>query len=128
MILDVISSLAGLVIPPAFDFIKNKFSRKTTTPQETLSSLAVTKPEVMPAFIEAQAKLTDAEVRLYNRDITQEVSRWVADLRGSIRPIFTVASIIIMIIAIIHQLNIDPALKQLMEITISSWFGDRLRK
>ncbi len=127
MLLDIIASVAGLIIPPAADFIKKKFLKSTAdTPQATLSSLATTKPEVMPLYIEAQAKLIDAEVRLYNRDITQTVSTWVADLRGSIRPMFTVVSIVLMFVSTAYHWQIDQSIQSLMEITIASWFGSRL--
>ena len=127
MLLDVISSVVGLVFPPAFDFIKKKFlPPKSDTPQATLASLAVSKPDIMPAYIEAQAKLIDAEIRLYNRDVVQQLSAWVADLRASIRPIFTIISLALMFCSAAYHWQIDPSIKSLMEITISSWFGSRL--
>ena len=127
MLIDALASLAGLIIPPAFDFIKKKFIKSNAdTPQATLSSLATTKPEVMPLYIEAQSKLVDSEVRYYNRDVTQQVHTWVADLRAVIRPVFTIVSIALMFLSTMYDWEIDQSIQALMEITIASWFGSRL--
>ena len=47
MMLDAIASLGGLIVPPIFDFVKKKFLKKDDTAEATLSSLAVTKPEIL---------------------------------------------------------------------------------
>ena len=129
MFLDIITSALGLIVPPAFDFIKKKFIKgKDDSPKATISSLAVTKPEVLPEYIKAYSTLVDAFIREYNKDVIagQQLSTWVCDLRASIRPVFTVISIGLMFAATMMQLNIDPSIKSLMELTISSWFGSRL--
>jgi len=125
--LDALASIVGLVFPPVADFIKKKFIKPSAdTPQATLSSLATTKPEIMPQYIESQSKLIDSEVRFFNRDVVQQVSTWVSDLRASIRPIFTVISLALVIYSTIKQVPIDESFKCLMDLCISSWFGSRL--
>lgn len=127
MIFDVVASALGFIIPPAFDFIKKKFLKPSSdTPEATLSTLATTKPDVMPAFIEAHAKLKESETKYFNRDVIGEPSFWVVDLRAAIRPTFTVVSLLLMFCATGFHWQIDQSIQCLMEITISSWFGSRL--
>ena len=126
MIVDLISSLAGFIIPPAVDFIKKKFLKTSDTPEATLSALATTKPEVLAQYVSAQASLLESQTKYYNRDVIGEASRWVIDLRASIRPIFTIISILIVFLALPNGWQLDASFKALMEVTISSWFGSRL--
>lgn len=129
MILDLIASVGGLVFPPVFDFVKKKFLKtKADTPEATLSSLAVTKPEVMPDYIKAQTEMIKSQVHFFNRDVIGEVSRWVSDLRAAIRPIFVILSLVIVGISIFCQLQIPENFKLLMDVCIGSWFGSRIAK
>ena len=127
MILDIISSIAGLIVPPAFDFVKKKFLKSSAdTPEATLSTLATTKPEVIGEYISAQSKLLESKTKWFNRDVIGDPSKWVIDLRAAIRPIFTIVSVSLMFLATMHHWEIDPGIKTLMELAISSWFGSRL--
>ena len=127
--INLIASLGGLVIPPIFDFIKKKFIKsENDNPSATLNTLATTKPDVMPAYVEGLAKLKDAEVKFFNRDVIGTASKWVVDLRASIRPLFVAVSIIVILSDIVMKIKIDPSLQVFMEATISSWFGSRLCK
>ena len=66
MILDVAVSLAGLIVPGVFDFIKKKFIKsESDTPERTMSSLATTKPEVLPEYTKALASLMQAQTLLF---------------------------------------------------------------
>jgi len=128
-ILDAVVSVGSLVAPPIIDFVKKKFLKQSEdNPSATLSTLATTKPEVMPAFIEAQAKLIEAQVKGQNWDVVGQASKWVIDLRASIRPIFVVISLICVITSVWFRIEIDPGIRYLMESTINSWFGSRLSK
>jgi len=127
-IIDAVVSLGSLIVPPVFDFVKKKFCPQADTPTATLGTLACTKPEVIPAFIEGQAKLLGAQVAYYNRDVIGEVSRWVRDLRASIRPIVVVAGLLYITGAGYFNWHVDPAMRHIMEVAICSWFGCRLQK
>jgi len=123
----LISSLAGLIVPPAFDFIKKKFlNAGQDTPEATLSTLATSKPDVIPSYIEANTKLLDAKVRFFNRDVVGEPSRWVTDLRASIRPIFVIGALAARICGWIFNWQVDEQFIALMDLCIASWFGSRL--
>jgi len=125
--ISIISSLAGLIVPPAFDFIKKKFLKpKEDTPEATISSLATTNPEVIDKFVLANVELLKAKKDFFNRDIIGEASRWVIDLRASIRPIFVLLSLTARICGWIFHWNIDESFTALMDLCISSWFGSRL--
>lgn len=125
--LEILASLAGLIVPPAFDFIKKKFLKPNQdSPEATLSTLATTKPEVISSYVVAQAQLLDAQTKYFNRDVIGEASRWVIDLRASIRPIFVVISLAIRAVGFYYNWNIDAGFKVLMDVCISSWFGSRI--
>ena len=127
MILDAIVSVGSLVFPPVFDFIKKKFLKSgEDTPESTLSTLATTKPEVMPQYTSALASYLDAQTKFFNRDVIGEASRWIVDFRAVIRPAFVAVSIVAILVDLFCQIQIDESLKLFMEATIGSWFGDRL--
>lgn len=125
-IIDAVMSLGGLVIPPVFDFIKKKFIPASDTPEATLSTLATTKPEIIAGYVEAQAKLLEAQAKYFNRDVVGHISGWVRDLRASIRPIFVILGIVFLYLACYFNWEIPPFFNYVMESTICSWFGCRL--
>ena len=147
-IIDLIATVGGLIIPPAFDFIKKKFvKRSDDTPEATLSSLATTKPEIMPAYLEALVKWNDSQKEMFNRDVIGSPSQWVVNLRAAIRPIgvaFAMIILVTMVILIItgniytanavvtglaSAIASDPTLtgvRLTCETMVSSWFGHRI--
>lgn len=128
MILDAIVSLGGLVFPPVMDFVKKKFLGNKDNPSATLSTLATTKPEVIPSYIDAQAKLLQAETNYFNRDVVGKLSQWVIDLRSSIRPIYVIMGILYFFTASYFNWHVDPCIKYTMEVCVNSWFGCRIVK
>ena len=130
LILDAIVSLAGLVAPPAFDFIKKKFIKpENDTTEATLSSLATTSPETIPAFLNAQVGWLKAKVDWFNRDVIGTPTQWVIDLRAAIRPMTVVACIgAVVYVAVTGEVIEDVGVRYLIETNVSSWFGSRLVK
>lgn len=96
-VVDLIATIGGLVIPPAFDFLKKKFVKEENdTPERTMGALATTKPEVLPEYAKGLAELFKAQCDYFNRDVVGEVHPWVRDLRASIRPMCVVASLAVL--------------------------------
>ena len=135
--LDAVVGLAGLLIPPTFDFIKKKFLKKgEDTPEATMSTLATTKPEVLPSYLTAVTGWLDAQSRFFNRDVTGQPSKWVIDLRAAIRPLGVVFSFIIlavMVAATLMDIEVKESaiptltgVRYSCEVILSSWFGDRI--
>lgn len=135
--LDFIVALAGLVLPPAVDFIKKKFLKQSAdTPEATMSSLATTKPEVLPEYLTAVTGYLKAQIDFFNRDVSGTPSIWVVNLRASIRPLGVVASMMIlagMVAASYCGWNPGPeentsvdGVRYTCELIVSSWFGTRI--
>jgi hypothetical protein len=129
--IDALIALGGLIIPPVFDFIKKKFIKAgKDTPESTMSTLAVSKPEALPAYTEAMSKLLYAQVAYFNRDVIGELPVWVSALRGAIRPVVVVLGILHFIVIDLSGgvIAMDPGVKYFYIAIISSWFGSRLSK
>jgi len=141
MILDLIATLGGLIVPPVFDFVKKKFIKsESDTPERTIGALATTKPEAVPGYVEALAKWLDSQVKFFNRDVVGAVSQWVVDLRAAIRPIGVILAFVTLggmiyltITSGFSQFDVVPEVLDDMlvgirlscETMISSWFGSR---
>jgi hypothetical protein len=132
--LDLVASLGGLIVPPVFDFIKKKFlKRSQDTPEATMSALATTKPDILPAYLEAVVKHLEAKIKWFNRDVIGTPSQWVVNVRAAIRPIVVIVGLLFLVLPAImfgaeavHTL--DPGTRYFFETVIASWFGDRLSK
>ncbi len=126
--IDAILALAGLVLPPAFDFIKKKFIKgEAYTPERTIGELASSKPEVLPAYNDSLAKVMDARTKWFNRDVIEgKVSSFVANWRAAIRPFFVTASILHWSLSIIFKMPIDPEIRRAEILLVSEWVGERL--
>lgn len=125
--LGLISSLAGLIVPPAFDFIKKKFLKaKADTPEATMATLATTKPEVLGEYLKANVELLRAKKDFFNRDVVGTPSIWVVNLRAAIRPTFVVLALAVRCACWAFNWNVDPSFNAMMDICIASWFGSRL--
>lgn len=135
--LDAIIAIGSLLLPPAVDFIKKKFLRKEQdSPEATMSTLATTKPEVLPAYVTATTAWIEAQVKFFQRDVSGTPSQWVVDLRAVIRPIGTIGAGFIlaaMVYAAMRGYKPDPSVADTVvgvrftcEAIVSSWFGDRI--
>jgi hypothetical protein len=126
--IEAIAALLGLVVPPAFDFIKKKFIRsENDTPERTIGTLATTSPDVLPAYTEASAKLFEARTKWFNRDIVGNPSPWLVNLRGAIRPVSVILSFAVLGLSMtIPEFTLDEGTKAALFVNIGSWFGDRL--
>jgi len=135
--LDAIIAIGSLLVPPVVDFVKKKFLKKEQdTPEATMSTLATTKPDVLPTYITAMTGWLEAQVKFFNRDVCGTPSQRVIDLRAIIRPLGTVGAGIVlggMVLASVLKVQIDPSMNETLtgvrytcEVIVSSWFGDRL--
>ena len=134
---DAIIALVSLLAPPVIDLAKKLFVKGgKDTPEATLSTLATTKPEVLAAYVTAQANLLKSQTEFFNRDVTGSPAPWVCTLRASIRPIGTIASIVILFIMGMLSFSgytfpkelettVD-GLRYTCEAITSSWFGTRI--
>ena len=137
--LDAVVALAGLILPPTVDFVKKKFLKKgADTPEATLSTLATTKPDVLPLYLQAQTGYMDAQIRFFNRDVCGVPSTWVINLRAAIRPIGVVlAALTLLTMVVLALLGVEPSpdvadtvvgVRLSCELILSSWFGDRIAR
>jgi len=127
--IDALVSLGGLILPPAYDFIKKKFIKGSDdTPERTISSLAMTNPEVLPEYIKGLAIFKEAEIKWFNRDVIGEVSRWVSDLRACIRPVTVIGCMVLLAADGFSSFTLDQGTRAFCCANISSWMGSRLVK
>lgn len=128
--LDLIASLGGLIVPPAFDLIKKVFVKQgKDTPEATMSSLATTKPEILPDYLAAVVNHLKAKIEWFNRDVIGVPSQWVVDLRAAIRPATVVIGLAALVaVPAFSDVTLDPGTRYFFEVTIASWFGSRLSK
>lgn len=126
--IDAIMALGGLIVPPVFDFIKKKFIKsENDSPERTIGSLATTKPEVLPAYVEALAKTMSEKTKWFNRDVIDgKVSTWVANWRAAIRPALVTMAIAHWTISILWGLQIETSLRACEILLVSEWCGERL--
>lgn len=127
MIIDAIVSAIGFLTPVVSDFIKKKFL-KNESPEATISSLALTKPECLDKFVTARTAYLNSEVKYFNEDVVGNPSKWVVDLRAAIRPLFVIISLLYIGLICKYGWTVDPSFRMVMDYSINSWFGHRLIK
>lgn len=131
--------LGGLILPPVVDFVKKKFLKKESdTPEATLSTLATTKPDVLPLYLQAQTGYMDAQIRFFNRDVCGMPSTWVINLRAAIRPVGVIlAALTLLTMVVLALMGVEPSpdvadtvtgVRLSCELILSSWFGDRIAR
>jgi hypothetical protein len=125
--IEAIAALAGLILPPAFDFIKKRFIKtENDTPERTMGTLATSKPEALGPYVEGMAKMWESRTQWFNRDVSGQPSQWVVDTRASIRPLSVVAGLSIIAVDMVWALGLDENTKAAIWANNSSWFGSRL--
>lgn len=122
-ILNLISLIGNVVIPPLFSLIKSLFGIKDN-PENTLSTLALNKPETLPDYIKAQSLYLEAETKFFQRDISGTPSQWVIDLRACIRPISVILSFGILFSSLFGKIPDEVLLT--CNGVIGNWLGTKL--
>jgi len=123
---DLVASIGGLVISPVYDFIKKKFIKGASdTPESTIASLAVTKPEAVAGYVDSLVKLKEMDIKYFNRDVVGTLSVWVSDMRAAIRPLTVIASLVCLFLDGFAILDLSTGARVTFEICVTSWMGDR---
>ena len=123
--IDVIAAGLGYIIPPIFDMIKRFLPEKKQSIEDTLGTLATTKPEMMAAYIDSVAKLKAAGTAEFNQDVIGQTSTWVTNLRAVIRPVTVILCMSAWIASIFVKIPLQPEMAAFMSFTIGNWFGSR---
>lgn len=128
-VLELIGTIGGLVVPPAFDFIKKVFVKPDSDSEiATVNTLATTKPEVLADYTAARATLINAQIAFFNRDVVGQPSQWVVDLRSSIRPCCVALALVTLALTATPWLDVPAPMRASLLSIVSSWLGDRLNK
>ena len=123
-LLETVTTLGGMVIPPVIDPFRQKVpGREADTPEATLATLATSKPDVIPQYVDALAKLEQSRTAYFQRDIVGNASRWVTDLRAAIRPVITVLALCALIVGYFGYFTLDEGTRSTFCFIVGSWFG-----
>lgn len=127
MVIDAVVTLASLVVPSIYDFIKKKFLKpEEDSVEATVSALATTHPEVMVSYISAITEKLKVDIQWFNRDVIGTPHAWVVSLRASIRPITVVVSLLMLGAHLFDTNTLDPGTRVFLEANVSNWFGSRI--
>jgi hypothetical protein len=127
ILLGLVGTLGGMVLPPIVDFIRKKFiPEENDTPERTMGTLATTKPEVLPGYVESLSKYLQAETAYFNRDIAGKPTQWIVDLRAAIRPLAVAGSFIALGLEAASVLKIEPVTRAGLLTVIGNWIGSRI--
>ena len=120
------SLIGNVIVPPVYNLIKGWISGgKPDTPEQTMSNLATTKPEVLGQYITGLSSWLDAQTKYFNRDVTGTPSLWVINLRACIRPIVTIASVVVLV-APFFGVIIDNWTKVTASGIFGNWLGTKI--
>ncbi len=124
MILEAVTGLLGVIIPPAMKLIRNKWGKKQDDPEEMIGALAEDKPDILPQYLDALGRLYEAKKNYFNRDIVDtDIWKWVKSIRAAIRPVSVAISLLALVF---YSSHLDPATRAAMGGWIGSWMGDRI--
>lgn len=126
--IEALTAIGGMILPPVFDIAKKIFVKKDDdSPEATMSSLATTRPDVLPHYMEATSGLMRARTEWFNRDVIGQASRWVVNLRASIRPVTVCLSMCFLGLNGAGALDMDASTRAALLFIVASWFGGRLK-
>lgn len=127
MVIDAVVTLASLVVPSVYDFIKKKFLKpEEDSVESTISALATTHPEAMVGYIGAITEKLKVDIQWFNRDVIGTPHLWVVSLRASIRPITVIVSLLMLGAHLFDANALDPGTRVFLEANVSNWFGSRI--
>lgn len=130
--LEAITAIVGTVLPMTTKLIRSIFGKKTNqSPQDALDDVALSKPEILPAYVEALSKQVEAQTAWFNRDVSGDLSQWVRDLRSAIRPSVVACSFILLGIEGLFMIftgrqMLNEATRAACTGFIGTWMGDRV--
>lgn len=129
IILGLVGTLGGMVLPPIVDFVKKKFiPASADTPERTMGTLATTKPETLAPYVQSLALYLEAQVKYFNRDVVGTPSVWVINLRAAIRPFAVIMSFAILGLDMLKQLQLDAGTRAGLLAVIGNWLGSRINE
>lgn len=129
IILGLVGTLGGMILPPIVDFVKKKFiPASADTPERTMGTLATTKPETLAPYVQSLALYLEAQVKFFNRDVVGTPSVWVINLRAAIRPFAVIMSFAILGLDMLKQLQLDAGTRAGLLAVIGNWLGSRINE
>lgn len=124
--LGLISLLGNTFLPPVYNIVKGLFSKgKVDNPEQVMSNLATTKPDILPQYVNALALNRDSETKWFNRDIAGVPSKWVVNLRGIIRPLCVIISLSV-IIASFFGVKQETQVMITVNGVLGNWLGTKI--
>jgi len=123
--IEAITTLGGLIIPPAFKLIKGLFGKKDA-PQDALDDIALTRPEILPEYIKGLASLSESKAKWFNRDVVGDLPVWVSALRASIRPGTVILSGLVLAMNGFGWMDVEAGTRAAFAGWVSTWMSDRL--
>ena len=127
LILGLVGTLGGMLLPPIVDFVKKKFiPAANDTPERTMGTLATTAPAVLAGYVDALAKFYQSQTAYFNRDVVGTPSTWVINLRAVIRPLVVIGAFILLGIEAAGLNKLDPVTRTGSLTVIGNWLGSRI--
>lgn len=127
VLLGLIGTLGGMVLPPIVDFVKKKFlPAESDTPERTISTLATTQPAAVAGYVDSLAKYLQSQVAFFNRDVVGKPSQWVVDLRACIRPLTVCFSFGMLGLEGGAIITLDAGTRAGFLTVIGNWIGSRI--
>jgi len=127
-------TLVGMIVPQAFDFLRKVFIKgDNDLTDNTMNSIALSKPEILPSYVEAYAKLIESKINYFNRDVSGEIPRWIAGFRALIIPTVVTISMGCMVYSLImsgfglHFTTIGTGIIDSCSTIAGGWIGFKFK-